>query len=112
MRQLPSLMHHIALHEARRLQLERQAELAILAGRINALCRKAGRILADVEIYALTDDPIAASQPTMAWFDGPRMQPRDGRGRFLSRSWLAAAEIYTAADAAWFRRPVTASEER
>jgi len=45
------------------------------------------------------------SQPSMAWTGGPREQPRDGRGRFLSRAWLAQAETFTAADAAWFRSP-------
>lgn len=36
-----------------------------------------------------------------------REQPRDGRGRFLSKAWLQRAETYSAADLAWFRRPAT-----
>lgn len=45
-------------------------------------------------------------QPSMAWTHGPRTQPRDGRGRLLSKAWLARAETFTAADLAWFRNPV------
>lgn len=48
------------------------------------------------------------AQPSMAWFDGPRTQPRDARGRFLSRAWLADAELFLPTDRAWFRHPVTA----
>jgi hypothetical protein len=70
---------------ARKFELESQAGSVILAGRITL-------------------------QPTMAWNDGYRMQPRDGRGRFLPRTWLAAAEVFTAADAQWFRSPVSSTE--
>lgn len=45
-------------------------------------------------------------QPTMRWFDGIRVQPRDGRGRFLPRVWLADAELFLPADRAWFRSPI------
>lgn len=42
-------------------------------------------------------------QPSMAWTTGPRTQPRDGTGRFLSKAWLTQAEQFTPADLAWFR---------
>lgn len=110
MRQLPSHLHDIARHAERRAQLERQVQAAILVGRIRALCRKAARIIADVEFYAI--EPGAPQQPTMAWFAEPgqrpfRSQPRNGRGRFLSKAWLAEAELFTNADRAWFRHPVS-----
>lgn len=47
------------------------------------------------------------AQPTMTWPGtqlGYRSQPRDGRGRLLSKAWLAAAETFTPADLAWFGR--------
>lgn len=47
-------------------------------------------------------------QPSMAWTSGPRTQPRDGRGRFLSATWLAQAETFTPSDLAWFRGPIGA----
>jgi hypothetical protein len=70
----------------------RRRELIIAAG----ACLTAARVL---------------TQPSMAWVDGPRTQPRDGRGRFLSRVWLAEAELFLPADLAWFRQPITASQE-
>lgn len=36
-----------------------------------------------------------------------RSQRRDGRGRFLSQAWLAAAETFTPTDLAWFRSALT-----
>lgn len=112
MRQLPRHLHDIALHAERRAQLERQAEAVILAGRITALCRKAARILVDVEVYTwseLADAPAAPEQPTMRNLDGLgyRSQPRDGRGRLLGKAWLRRAEALNAADLAWFRHPVS-----
>lgn len=127
MRQLPSHVHHIAAFHERREQLERQAELAVLTGRIRALCQRAALVLVDVTIYAELDEP---AQPTMArteltllaLSEGPgvnaraaaigyRSQPRNGRGRFLSKAWLRAAESYLTTDLAWFRAPVTPSQE-
>lgn len=70
-----------------------------------ALIQRIGRVL-----FRRTYQP-EITQPSMAWFDGPRTQPRDGRGRFLSKAWLADAELFLPADVAWFRHPVT-SEER
>jgi hypothetical protein len=58
-------------------------------------------------LFAPSSAPsLALAQPSMAWVDGPRTQPRDGRGRFLSRAWLAEAEVFLPRDAAWFRSPV------
>lgn len=34
------------------------------------------------------------------------IQPRDGRGRFLSQAWLRTAESFTASDLQWFRSRV------
>ena len=54
---------------------------------------------------------LLLAQPTMSWVDGVREQPRDGRGRFLPRTWLADAELFLPSDRAFFRRPLTASVE-
>lgn len=48
------------------------------------------------------------AQPTMGWSGSPfgyRSQPRDGRGRLLSKEWLRNAEDLTQ-HAAWFAAPV------
>lgn len=54
--------------------------------------------------------PVVVSQPSMAsnasMWSKPRTQPRDRRGRFLSRAWLDNAEAFTTTDLAWFRLPV------
>jgi hypothetical protein len=55
--------------------------------------------------------PAAPAQPTMSWVDGPRTQPRDERGRFLPRAWLADAELFLPADRAWFRHPVSTEDK-
>jgi hypothetical protein len=39
--------------------------------------------------------------------DAMRPQRRDGRGRFLSRAWLDAAESYSPSNLAWFRSPLS-----
>ena len=80
---------------------------SITTHRANLIKRIGRRIF--VAVYQRPSLELA--QPSMAWFDGPRTQPRDGRGRFLSKAWLADAELFTATDRAWFRHPVT-SEER
>lgn len=49
-----------------------------------------GRILAQ---------PITGRNP-------PHEQPRDGRGRFMSKAWLVAAEAFMPSDCAWFRSPI------
>lgn len=94
--QLPAADLENAFNSRRRLLVE-QTRAAALVGRILHMFRRD----ADVAHHA----PMA--QPTMAWFDGPRTQPRDGRGRFLPRTWLADAELYLPADRAWFRSPLS-----
>lgn len=54
---------------------------------------------------AILSGRILCTQPAMANPSAPgyRSQPRDGRGRLLSKAWLRQAETFTAADLAWFR---------
>lgn len=82
--------------------------LADLESAFNARRRELGRerdAAALVAIVGGMTQPIA--HPSMSWFDGPRCQPRDGRGRFLPRTWLAAAELFLPSDLAWFRSPLS-----
>lgn len=82
---------------ARRQALRIESAAATIAGRVLSMLRRTSQISA----------PPVGSQPTMSWVDGPRTQPRDGRGRFLPRSWLADAELFLPADRAFFRKPLT-----
>lgn len=77
--------------------------LAVTTQRAGLIARIGHRLYR--RFYARPVSPIA--QPSMAWFDGPRSQPRDGRGRFLSKLWLCEAELFLPSDRAWFRHPVT-----
>jgi hypothetical protein len=83
--ELHSLADLEAAFNARRLALREQADAQLLAGRV---------LIGTIP------------QPSMASPTGPRTQPRDGRGRFLNRAWLAAAESYSPAELAWFRAPI------
>lgn len=83
--------------KSRRRMLQEQTRAATLVGRILHMFRRD----ADVAHH------IPMAQPSMSWVDGPRTQPRDGRGRFLPRVWLADAELYLPADRAWFRAPLS-----
>lgn len=65
------------------------------------------KVIADQVDTAILVGRIQTAQPSMAWVDGPRAQPRDGRGRFLPRTWLADAELFLPADLKWFRSPIT-----
>jgi len=101
-------VHPIAAYEtafnARRDQLVRQTETELVLGRIAALLRWATGILVDVEIYCLAPDVVLpVEQPTIRWRGQLRTQPRDGKGRLLSKAWLNRAEQFSAADLAWFR---------
>lgn len=66
------------------------------------------------QVIAIVDSAALAgrvlTQPSMSWVDGPRTQPRDGRGRFLPRTWLADAELFLPADLAFFRSPLSSTE--
>lgn len=75
--------------------------LADLESAFNARRR---RVIDTVETAALAGR--AMTQPTMSWVDGHRTQPRDGRGRFLPRTWLADAELFLPGDLAFFRSPL------
>jgi hypothetical protein len=88
---------------ARRRELRIETQAATLAGRVLAMFR---RSISQPRVSGpLVAPPLA--QPSMSWVDGPRTQPRDGRGRFLPRTWLADAELFLPADRAWFRSPIT-----
>lgn len=87
MRNNVAYTHNLAALQ-RRAELDAQADATILSGRTMAI----------------------AAQPTMAWVDGPRTQPRGRNGRFLCRVWLAEAELFLPADRAFFRRPLTSTE--
>lgn len=50
---------------------------------------------------------LDAEPRMMLWFGTWRCQPRDGRGKFLSKLWLAEAELFLPADRAWFCSPLT-----
>lgn len=78
---------------SRRRMLQEQTRAATLVGRILHMFRRD----ADTAHHA------SMAQPSMSWVDGPRTQPRDGRGRFLPRTWLADAELFLPTDRAWFR---------
>ncbi|HKQ66009.1 MAG TPA: hypothetical protein VJZ73_13425 [Methylomirabilota bacterium] len=106
MHSLPSHLHSLAILADRRAQLDRQAEAAVLTGRILATIRRADGVLASLPQL---DEP---AQPTMARLDGTgyRSQPRDGRGRLLGKAWLRRAESYSAADLAWFRSAIRCTE--
>jgi hypothetical protein len=105
---LPPATHKLADLEAafnaRRRQLAHETESATLVGRILHMLRLARPVHTTWE--------ICNAQPTMSWVDGPRSQPRDGRGRFLPRTWLADAELFLPSDRAFFRKPLTTNTER
>jgi hypothetical protein len=86
---LPAALHRLADYEqafnARRMALRHETNAALVVARATV-----------------------PPQPTMSWVDGPRAQPRDGRGRFLPRTWLADAELFLPSDLAWFRSPIGA----
>jgi hypothetical protein len=94
----------------------RAAALANAAtARIQKLVRRATLVLVDVEIYAqLAPGLRPVAQPSMCNLNrvGYRTRPRDCRGRFLPRSWLADAELFLPADRAWFVKPLTSTTER
>jgi diadenosine tetraphosphatase ApaH/serine/threonine PP2A family protein phosphatase len=106
----PHQTHNLAELERRfnerRQQLAAETRAATLAGRVLARFRAALHL----DISPSTEPQVEPPQPTMAWFDGPRRQPRDGRGRFLPKTWLADAELFLPADLAWFHSPI--NEER
>lgn len=88
-------------------QTVRVRTVTSLAERMLARCRQ---LVAETDAAILSGRTLAAyemHQPTMVWSSGPRTMPRDGRGRLLSKRWLAAAEAYSATDLAWFRSPVS-----
>jgi len=101
---LPFPATDITEFEARRAQLENQASVAILTGRASLLQRIGHRIFARTYVRRPVNRYLP--QPSMRWFDGPRVQPRAGNGRFLSKAWLADAELFLPADRAWFRSPI------
>lgn len=105
---LPMPHNDITHFEARRAQLENQTNAAILTGRASLLQRIGHKIFA--RTYVRRPVNRYEPQPTMRWFDGIRVQPRDGRGRFLPRTWLADAELFLPADRAWFRSPIASTE--
>lgn len=78
---------------------------AAMAGRATLIQRVGMRLFK--RHYTGLPLPTAPAQPTMSWVDGFRTQPRDARGRFLTRAWLADAELFLPADRAWFRHPVS-----
>lgn len=104
---LPSATHRIADYEqafnARRRELRHDVRSLSLA---RWLCVRIAALIASRPVAAA---PVVATlaQPSMSWVDGPRSQPRDGRGRFLPRTWLADAELFLPADRAWFRSAIS-----
>lgn len=93
MRTLPANMHNIAALES-----------ALTLNR--AFASRRAQLIAQVDAAALVGRTLA--QPSMAWVDGPRTQPRGPNGRFLPRTWHANAELFLPADRAWFRTPIGA----
>jgi hypothetical protein len=90
---LPIATHSLADLEsafnARRVELVHRVRAANIAGRILHMLRSRGA----------EELPLAAldfAQPTMANPTAPgyRSQPRDGRGRLLSKAWLARAVVH------------------
>lgn len=108
MHSLPSHLHALALLADRRALLDRQADAAVLAGRILSTVRRADGILASLPQMGEAEP----TQPTMARLDGTghRSQPRDGRGRLLGKAWLRRAESYSPDEVAWFRSPIRCTE--
>lgn len=54
--------------------------------------------------------PRPYEEPRIAWFDAHhpyRPQPRGPNGRFMSKAWLADAELFLPADRAFFRSPLS-----
>lgn len=101
---LHRLAEYEAAYNARRARLAAEVDAATLAGRVFTA------------ISTARNAAPQPAQPTMRWFVDAgqrpyRSQPRDGRGRFLSKAWLAEAELFTAQDRAWFRGPITSSQE-
>lgn len=107
---LPSATHRIADYE--QAFNARRKELRSTVGALSLARWLCVRIAALVASRSVTAAPVVAAlaQPSMSWVDGPRSQPRDGRGKFLSRSWLADAELFLPADRAWFRSPLSTTE--
>lgn len=104
---LPSATHRIADYEqafnARRKELRQSVRSLSLA---RWLCVRIAALVAARPVTAATVVATLA-QPSMSWVDGPRSQPRDGRGRFLPRTWLADAELFLHTDRVWFRSPLS-----
>ncbi len=85
----------------RQAELAAQADAALTSGRASLVAR-IGALYARFWPAARPADLVA---PMWRREDGThRSAPRDGRGRLLSRRWLAEAETFTGADLAWFRR--------
>lgn len=61
------------------------------------------------ELAAVSDAQLVAARILYARVERElhRQQPRDGRGKFLSKAWLQRAETFTPADRAFFRSPIT-----
>jgi hypothetical protein len=84
----------------RQAELVQEAERTITTGRASLMAR-VGALYARFWPAAR---PVELVAPLWTRADGThRSAPRDGRGRLLSKRWLAEAESFTAADLAWFR---------
>jgi hypothetical protein len=108
---LPQSVHSLAELEAafnsRRQSLANTVHVAVTMRRAT-IAERLKRIASG--LFTTTTDPSSLSQlmqPTMSWVDGPRVQPRGPNGRFLSKAWLADAELFLPADRAWFRSPLS-----
>lgn len=85
----------------RQAELAAQADAAITTGRAGLMAR----IGALYSRFWPAARPAELVAPLWTREGGThRSAPRDGRGRLLSRRWLAEAETFTAADLAWFRQ--------
>lgn len=97
----PFPMHDLATldsaFQSRSQVLQETVRAATLVGRILHMVRRDSAAAVSSEL----------AQPSMSWFDGPRSQPRGPTGRFLSKAWLADAELFLPSDRAWFRAPLT-----
>lgn len=86
-----------AAFQSRSQALQETVRAATLVGRILHMARR----------DSAAAPATGLAQPSMSWFDGPRVQPRGRNGKFLSKAWLADAELFLPADRAWFRAPLT-----
>lgn len=108
-RELNARRDRIARAQAAKLrarELEAGADAQLTAARV--LFARVERELAAPAFVALPELTLLESTPLCREVRaaGGRPAPRDGRGKFLSKAWLAEAETFTAADLAWFRSPI------